>query len=790
MPDAENNTYQRFFSLLESMLCTAGFDGVFRDLNRAWETSLGYSAAEMVGRPCVEFIHPEDRAAVIAHQKKIAAGQPSSIIEARFLCKDGKYKWLILRCTADTERQLFYAAASDITSRKLTEDALRESEATLRKILDKAPMSMSIVNIDGTIEYINKKAELTFGFRHDEIPTMERWWELAYPDPAYRAEVVPRWMGRVYKAFEEKTEIDGGLYEVTCKDGTVKTVFIFGVIAAGKVFVMFDDITERAKAEAALKESEVTLRRILDQAPISIAISAMDGRIEHINRKMTQTFGYEAADMPTLQRWAEQAYPDEKYRNKLLTHWATLIDKALRTDGEIEGGEYRVVCKDGKVKTVFIYGVVTADKKVVSLLEDVTSRVETEKGLRESESRYRALVETTRTGYVIINKEGRVLDANTEYVRLTGNKDLKEVLGRNVLDWTADYEKERNAAAVADCARDGYIWNFEVDYAGKAGQTTPIEINATVIQKDGVPQIMTLCRDISGRRRTEAEITELNHALENRVKERTAELTAANEELVTEISQRLQAERAKEKLQEQLTQSQKLEAVGRLAGGIAHDFNNILVSISGYAELLLDTMPQGAPARADLSEILLETERGSALTRQLLTFSTKQEIKLQVLDVNAIAAGSEKMLKRLIGANMHLETRLSPELFQVKADPGQISQIIINLVINARDAMPDGGKILMETRNAEVGADAPDMRLVPAPGSYAELSVSDTGLGMSPETLAHLFEPFYTTKKPGQGTGLGLSTIYGIVSHARGGISVASVQGRGTVMKIYLPRAV
>lgn len=653
--------HERFFSLFPDMLCIAGFDGHFKEINPACQKILGFTREELFARPVIEFVHPQDRPAAAEASRRILAGDNRSLFETRCLHKDGGYKWLGWSCAADRERELFYAVAADITARKETEAALRQSLTTLRRILHLAPMAMAIVNGDGTIEYINRKAQETFGFSHEEIPTMDKWWRLACPNEKYRAEVVGQWTGKVRKAFAEKTEINGGEYRATCKDGTVKTVFIFGVTAEDKAFVMFDDITRRAAAE---------------------------------------------------------------------------------------------------------------------------------RELRESESLYRALVETTRTGYVIIDKEGRVLDANPEYVRLTGRRDLKEVLGRNVLEWTAGHEKEKNAAAVARCVRDGYIRDLEVDYVDGAGKTTPIEMNASIVTRGGTPQILTLCRDISARRRAEAEILGLNQNLETRVRERAAELTAANKELMAEISQRLQSERAREKLQERLLQSQKLEAVGRLAGGIAHDFNNILVSISGYAELLLDTMPQGAPARADLSEILLETERGATLTRQLLTFSTKQEIKLEVLDINSIAAGSEKMLKRLIGANMHLETRLAPGLCPVKADPGQISQVIINLVINARDAMPDGGRIIIGTCNAELGADNSRMRLPPPPGLYAELSVSDTGAGMAPEIMAHLFEPFYTTKKPGQGTGLGLSTVYGIVSHSGGGIYVDSEPGRGTTFKVYFPRAV
>jgi PAS domain S-box-containing protein len=301
---------------------------------------------------------------------------------------------------------------------------------------------------------------------------------------------------------------------------------------------------------------------------------------------------------------------------------------------------------------------VIARGKIFVMFDDITRRVEAEKALRDSESRYRALVETTATGYVIINKEGRVLDANREYVRLSGHKDLKEILGRTVLEWTAPYEKEKNAAAVARCAADGYIRNFEVDYVDKGGKITPIEVSATVVQTAGVPQILTICRDITTRRNGEAEILALNQDLENRVRERTAELTAANAELVAEIAQRVKAEQAKEKLQEELLQSQKMDAIGRLAGGIAHDFNNILVSISGYAELLMDSMPEGAPVRADLTEILLETQRGASLTRQLMTFSNRQALQLEELDLNELTTGAGKMLNRLIGANIHLTTDL------------------------------------------------------------------------------------------------------------------------------------
>ncbi|MHB0996710.1 MAG: PAS domain-containing sensor histidine kinase [Elusimicrobiales bacterium] len=913
MAQAGADIYERFFHNLPAMMAAVDYDGRFVDANSAWEAVLGRPAGSLAGTPCLDLVHPEDRERVALLKKKIIEGEPQALFEARFLCRDGAHKWFHMRCAADREKRLIYTAATDITSSKATEQALRESEETRRKIIDAAPMAMSIVNMDGVIEYINRKAVEVFGYPHSEIPNMDRWWVLAYPDEAYRKEVIERWMGRVHAAWEQKSEIAGGEYLVTCKDGTRKTCDIFGVIAADKVFVMFNDVTHRVEAFKALRENETTLLRILEQVPVSLAVHDTEGKVELVNRRFTEDFGYRLEDIPTFARWAEQAYPDPEYRRELASTWDKWVEKSLRTGQQMEGREVRLRCRSGEVRTVFITGMVTPDRKVIALLDDVTARSETERALRERESLYRALVETTQTGYVILDGQGKVLDANREYVRLSGHSDLKEIMGRSVLEWSAPHSQkraweaveivvrdgrlsnfeldyadkagkfttieinatvvsrggakqilglcrdvsarskteaqlreseslyralvettrtgyvvidntgtvvdanreyvrltghadlkeilgrkvtewtapdlaEKNAAAVAQCARDGHIFNFETDYIDKAGKRTPIEINATVVSRGSGPQIHTICRDITERRRTEAELRLLNQGLEARVRERTAELSAANEDLMQEISQRVQAEKEKAKLGEELQQAQKMEAVGRLAGGIAHDFNNILVSISGYAEFLLKSLPEGAQGREDITEILFETEKGAALTRQLLTFSRKQPIKTEVLDLNEVVSETEKMLTRLVGANIRFEKRLAPVLDRITADPGQVSQVIMNLVLNARDAMPEGGRITLETRNAEIGAQYLEMRLAPKPGHYVLLSVSDTGSGMGPDAMHHIFEPFFTTKEEGKGTGLGLPTVYGIVSQARGGISVTSEPGKGSTFGIYFPR--
>jgi signal transduction histidine kinase len=256
-----------------------------------------------------------------------------------------------------------------------------------------------------------------------------------------------------------------------------------------------------------------------------------------------------------------------------------------------------------------------------------------------------------------------------------------------------------------------------------------------------------------------------------------------------DVTERREAEEALRRSEQQLLQVQKMEAVGRLAGGVAHDFNNLLTAIRGNAELLLADIPEDSQSREDVEEIRRAADRAAALTRQLLAFSRRQVLQPRLLDLNGSVSEMQRMLRRLLGEDVELATRLDPHLRRVRADPAQVEQVIMNLVVNARDAMPEGGVVMLCTSNMELGSELRRRFSYVVPGEYVLLEVGDTGHGMDPATLEMAFEPFFTTKPTGKGTGLGLSMVYGIVKQSGGYVWIDSEPGRGTRVRVYLPVA-
>jgi two-component system cell cycle sensor histidine kinase/response regulator CckA len=309
-------------------------------------------------------------------------------------------------------------------------------------------------------------------------------------------------------------------------------------------------------------------------------------------------------------------------------------------------------------------------------------------------------------------------------------------------------------------------------------------ISALAIAREKCPQIPFIF--VSGSLGEERAIETLKSGATDYVlKHRLSRLVPSVRRALDDVA----AQRERKHLEEQLRQSQKMEAIGRLAGGIAHDFNNLLTAIIGYSQLLLSRLNEDDPMRMEIVEIEKSGRRAASLTSQLLAFSRKQVIQPRVLDLNSVISDLDKMLRRVIGEDIDLINVLNRTLAPVKMDPGQVEQIIMNLAVNGRDAMPRGGRLIIETRNVEFDEHFTESEVLIPPGSYVLLSVSDTGCGMDIETQARIFEPFFTTKPAGKGTGLGLSTVYGIVKQSGGDICFQSEPGRGTTFKVYLPTA-
>src|SRR5579872_1219910 len=386
------------------------------------------------------------------------------------------------------------------------------------------------------------------------------------------------------------------------------------------------------------------------------------------------------------------------------------------------------------------------DKEILTFVaRQLASAVEikrNEQALRRSEARYRSLVQSSVYGIYRSSLEGRFLDVNTALIAMLGYSSPEDVL---LLDPEKDVfaQPEEHVRLIKEFRRTGRLDGFEVKWRRKDGRTITVRISGRAVSSADEP----------------ADVLE---AIAEDVTDRRA-------------------------LEDQFRQAQKMEAVGRLAGGVAHDFNNLLMVISGYAEVILAGLNVEHPLHEKGRAIQLAADRATTLTRQLLAFSRKQLLELKVVDVNAIVEDMERLLRPLIGENVELSTVRSPEAAHTRADAGQLEQVLMNLVVNAKDAMSQGGKLTIQTQTVVVDERHRGGQQFIHPGHYVLLSVSDTGMGMDRETQSRIFEPFFTTKEKGKGTGLGLSTVYGIVKQTGGYVMVQSELGRGTTFQIYLP---
>jgi PAS domain S-box-containing protein len=362
--------------------------------------------------------------------------------------------------------------------------------------------------------------------------------------------------------------------------------------------------------------------------------------------------------------------------------------------------------------------------------------------LRFSEERFYKAFSSSPEGVTISTlKDGRYLEANDAFVRMM-EYGHSELIGKTALDLNIWVSPEDRKHLSGELARNGRVRELQTNFRTKSGEIRQVEVSAEGIQLQGEPCLLAITRDVTLHRQ----------------------------------------------LEQQLLQSQKMEAVGRLAGGVAHDFNNLLGVIMGYSELLGKELGPDSSLSRRVDAIQKACQRAASLTAQLLAFSRRQLLQPKVVNLNSLVSETDKMLRRLIGEDVEAATILDPKLGQVKADPGQIVQVIMNLAVNARDAMPKGGKLTLETANVILPVGTVCQGVLVKPGRYVMLAVSDTGSGMTGETQGRIFEPFFTTKPVGEGTGLGLATVCGIVEQSGGHILVDSEVGRGTTFRIYLPR--
>ena len=382
------------------------------------------------------------------------------------------------------------------------------------------------------------------------------------------------------------------------------------------------------------------------------------------------------------------------------------------------------------------------------------ARRQAEAALKESEARFRRLAESGVVGIIVVEPSGRVMEANDAFLQMVGYSQDDVAAGR--LTWEnltppEQHDRDRQAAGLLDSQRVAHPW--EKEYLRKDGTAVAVLVTAARLD-DG--RYLSLSIDLREQKR--------------------AELARARAEVALRHSE------------EQLRQAQKMEAVGRLAGGVAHDFNNLLSVILSYSELVQDGLAHNDPLRADLGEIHEAATRASALTRQLLLFSRQQIVEPRVIDLGDMVGGLNKMLHRVVGEDVEVIVVAPDHHARVNADPNLMEQVLLNLVVNARDAMPKGGKLTIQTENVKLDDGYAARHLGVMPGRYVRLAVKDTGVGIPPEIQSRIFEPFFTTKDKGKGTGLGLSTVFGIVQQSGGHIAVDSEVGRGTTFNVYLPR--
>lgn len=523
-------------------------------------------------------------------------------------------------------------------------------------------------------------------------------------------------------------------YEVGVSPYRVRFAGVVGYV------LVLRDVTERNRTQAALHEIDLRYRALFNTMADAVLVFGLNGKIEDANDAACSQLGYTREALQQVSIWNVLSHTEDGIGTTLHT---------LEERGHVRFESEHVHRTGAHIPVELNLSMVEYGQTwhVLSIARDITMRKKAENELRQSEETRAAVFNQSSNGIVLTRlKSGQFVDVNTTMLQLIG-RDRDSVLEKTASDLGLWADRADMEACEAALAAEGRVRDMEVGMR-VADETIPCVLSAETVILNNLTFGLWEVRD-------------------NREKKR--------------------AEEEQERLRVQLYEAQKMESVGRLAGGIAHDFNNILAVILGYSEMLASELPKDSDARASVNEIATAGERARNLVRQLLAFGRKQVLTIRVLDLNEIVTGFKPMLRRLIREDITVEFNLASEPVRTKADAGQLEHILLNLCVNASDAIDTAGTIRIETRSVRLDEALPKANPRVKPGVYASLVVSDTGHGMDKDTLEQIFDPFFTTKETGKGTGLGLATVFGIVKQHGGEIDVQSHPGRGTTFRIYLP---
>ena len=675
---------------------------------------------------------------------------------------------LIKERTADLERE--------IIERKKTEKRLRKLEEKYRILIESLLDGIFIYG-SGGFEYINPYMERIFGYGLEQIKgrSFDSIEKIDDEDRKRVSKIIKDWK-------EGKKSPDKFSFRVKTSDGSFR-YFEANTATLGnkriKLIGMIRDVTEQKAAEEKLRESEEEHRSLTDQLPIGIYRTTKDGRFIHANPALAEILGYDSVD-ELMKCSAADFYIDPRHREQQIERW--------KREGGVVHDELQFKTRNGKKIWIQDTGRVFLNDKneieyIDGSIQDITERKEAEK-LQKVLYKITQAVNTTEDMNQLIESVqkylGKVLDTRNFFVVLYDKKDetLSLAYFNDERDNFSSYPAGKTLTSyviknnkplllrkkdIEELARKG-----EIEIVGSKAEVwlgVPLRlkdevIGAVVVQSYTDPELYT-----------EKHLNILNFV--------SGQIAIA--------IRRKQAEKAREKIQEQLHHAQKMEAIGILAGGIAHDFNNMLTAIQGCTEMAMSQISTNHPAYLELKETKETAVRAADLTRQLLLFSRKHPMEYIPVDFNKIIKSLMGMVERLIGENIEIRTEMQQDLWTVNADRSTMEQVIMNLILNARDAMPAGGRLTIKTKNVVVDKFYCQNNSEARPGKFIQIVVEDTGTGIAEDHLIHIFEPFFSTKGPVKGTGLGLSVVYGILKQHKGWINVYSELGKGTTFKVFLP---